>query len=245
MPVDSGDLISRDQSRGLAQSQPLVKFLKWDESVREIRKILGKLDDYWRPGGHEKMENKYLPLVALRIALFAQLRAIEHLNDQYFNCAVPWDSRIGLPSYPTLAADAKKFGDLSDLSKDDKLRVILDSFSSWAFLLRGSMKCSCGNWGLEAVDYEIWLNHVLGIEDNGLSIEQLVGVRSNNRRHLKHHYQIKRQSKQDPNLHIIWESKDWVKVSDEGIEVKTLKLGKDPAFDVDVFRNLILSIYKS
>lgn len=220
-------------------SQRFVKFLKWDEAVRKIEETIRRLDCRWLKG-YLKIDALYLPLLGLRRALEGQLELIKELNDEYFSCDVPWDIKTGLPSHPTLAADVKKYAELIKGQEKANLKAILNSFSAWALLLKSTVECSCGReWKLEKANDEIWLNHILAVQEEGLSIKQLIGVKSDNRRHLKHHFEDQEPSKADGDRIIIWKCENLVNFKEKELVKKSSILLCDKTFDSLLFRKVL------
>ncbi len=190
------------------QSAPL--FLNPAESIIRSDNILFKL----RAKLESKKSPKLLASVVYCLALKAQKKILAYLNDDDFFCQVLWDSRIGLPSSPSLAADVAKCAEVFDLSPE--LKSLLNSLSGWVLFKKEQMPCCCG--GKERmVDIDIMMNTILKVENSSLTVKFLVGVKSDDQDHLEKHYKTKRQSKVDSGLIIIFTCENQITASSDGL----------------------------
>src|SRR3989344_3697608 len=170
-----------------------IEFLGYEDIITKLKDILGVVGS----------DNNIIILL-----LKAQMKVLEYLNDQHLNCLVPWDKRTGLPSHPSMVADAQKYAKFFQCS--DGLKSVLNSFFGWSLFAEEKLICCCGGSLLKPrdVSFSIMLNHSLKVDKIGadyfLVVKQLVGVRCNNKGHLKNHYNFGKMSQVLDDLSIIF-----------------------------------------
>ncbi len=176
------------------------KFIDWRRSIRMLTRRIDIL-------GRELVKQegvRFLPAQALCLALVAERETIKRVNDQYLNCAVPWDPTTRFPLVSAIAADtsshAKTFS-----SNEQELKAVLESFGGWAVFSHEEIQCACGRGSPtpRSVEYRVMLNHGLRVK-GGLLVKQMVGIESSDRGHLMHHYGFRKSSRRVDDLEIIW-----------------------------------------
>lgn len=170
-----------------------IEFFGYDDSISKLKNIL-EVGSY---------DNNIITLL-----LKAQMKVLGYLNDQHVNCPVPWDKRTGLPSHPSMIADAQKYVKFFQCSAGFK--SVLDSFLGWSLFAEEKLLCCCGGSLLKPrnVSFDVMLNHALRADRIGydyfLVVKQLVGVRCNNKGHLKNHYNFGKMSQVMDDLSMIF-----------------------------------------
>jgi len=162
-----------------------ARFIDYREAIGKIRKTATKL----KKELSKQEASKVLPSFAFYILLRAEMEVLLYLNDENLNCQVPWndwDMKVGLPSIPSMIADARKHR----TAEESFLYALLHSFFSWTVFARETLDCSHGSGPKREVKDDIMMNYVLSSEDNALVIKQLVGVKSDDLSHLEHHYDL-------------------------------------------------------
>lgn len=200
--------------------------IHYKEAVERLKSVFEQL----KQGLARHSLHDVLASLAFSIFIESEIKALEYLNDENLNCFVPWDENIGLPSLPTMVADVKKYAEdklsirpqryFSDSPFIPGVNVVvepsgvtgyfllplLNSFYGWTRLSEEafpSCVCSTNNLNGKKVELEIMINHVMGVEDNALLIEELVGVRTDDE-HFEKHFKMQKQSARDPNLYIVY-----------------------------------------
>ncbi len=211
-------------------------FVPYHDSIQKIKQIIyGCWLEYHsdRPG--------LLPSFVFGLALKAQIKVLQSLNSQYLYCDVLWDQDTGLPSHPSLVADVQKFPEI--LEHPELLETVLKSFASWTLLQRQEIDCCCGgDFKLRKVLFEIMLNHILRVEGNSLIITQLVGVRSDDQKHLKKHYSFSKQSKRADDMHIVWSCANKLTPNDGSYSLSSLESQCAKEFKVEEFAKMIYQL---
>ncbi len=215
-------------SLGMLQNdiQP-TEFLSYQESIEKIKDILAANKD---------------PNI-ITFLLRAQLKVLKYLNDENFNCLVPWDKRTGLPSHPSMAADAQKYMNFYQCSDD--LKSVLNSFLCWSLFAREELICCCGGSLLKPrkVSLDIMLNHVLRVEvidgDYCLVVKQLVGAGCSNKGHLKNHYNFGKMSQLIDNLSIIFIAEICLNLKSSKIDSRLPASQKADQFNLEEFERRI------
>lgn len=186
-----------------------ASFLDPPEAISRINNLADQISSALE---RRVIKNSFVALSIYYLALKAQQRVVEYLNNDTFYCQVLWDSRTNLPSHPSLAADIAKYRDVFTVSPH--LRALLESFSSWATLQKEEMECCCGgSVKPRLVSLEIMINTILKVEEDRLIIKFLLGVKSNDSNHLVNHYSFSKQSEVMDGLHIIL-------ICEEALEIK-------------------------
>ncbi|OGM99539.1 MAG: hypothetical protein A3B91_01985 [Candidatus Yanofskybacteria bacterium RIFCSPHIGHO2_02_FULL_41_29] len=217
--IPNSDLnISRD-------TEPL--FLNPKESIDRIDSITLKLGEITK----KQRSSKFLASVVYCLALRAQSKILNYLNDENFFCRVLWDQRTNLPSHPSLAADVGKYGETFDPSPE--LKSVLSSLSGWALFRQEKLLCCCGRKEkIRTVDLDLLLNTVIKVEERGLSVKLLVGVKANDVDHLEVHYNIKRQSQVDSGLQIIFTCENLIRLDGEEVTAEPVSFSHAEQFNV-------------
>ena len=83
--------------------EPAKAVIRIDGFVTRLGNKLRIIDQYpyYVPG-------IYTPAQSFLLAIMAQGRVINYLNDDLLNCPVPWESELDLPSLPSLALFAAR-----------------------------------------------------------------------------------------------------------------------------------------
>ena len=206
-----------------------IEFLGYQESIVKLRDILEVVPTNFSNAGV--------------LALKAQIKVLEYLNDQYFNCLVPWDKRIGLPSHPSMVADAQKYVEFFPCSEG--LKSVLNSFLGWSLFAKEELLCCCGGSLLKPykVSLEIMLNHVLRVEkidgDYFLVIKQLVGIKCSDKGHLKNHYNFGKMSRVIDNLSMIFIAETGISLKSDKIDYRFISSQKAEQFNLEEFARRI------
>lgn len=210
-----------------------IEFLDYQESIARIKNILGV----------DMSGSNTVTLI-----LKAQMKVLEYLNDNHLNCPVPWDKRTGLPSHPSMVADAGKYTKLFQCS--DGLKSVLDSFLGWSLFAREELLCCCGGSLLKPrnVSFDIMLNHALRVDQIGddyfLVVKQLVGVRCSNKWHLKNHYNFGQMSQVLDDLSMIFVGEIGFCLKPYGIDHRFISSQKADQFNLEEFSRRINNVIK-
>lgn len=206
-----------------------VEFVDYRESIKKIEGILAA------------SENSSIIVLLLR----AQLEVLHYLNDNHFNCPVPWDKRTGLPSHPSMIADAQKYPKIFQCS--EVLKSILDSFLDWSLFAKEELLCCCGGSLLKPrqVSFDVMLNHALRVDkidgDHCLIMKQLVGVRCSNRGHLKNHYNFGQMSQVLDDLLMIFVAESGFNLKSDQIDYRFISSQKADQFNLEEFSRRIIA----
>jgi len=221
-----------------------IEFLGHRESLIKLRVILGDtviaLNKLIRPDSGCLINNVFI------VALKAQFKVLEYLNDQHLNCSIPWDKRTGLPSHPSMIADAQKYTKFFQCSEG--LKSVLDSLLGWSFFAKEELLCCCGGSLLKPrnVSFDVMLNHSFRIDytdDNFyLVVKQLVGIRCSNKGHLKNHYNFGKMSRVTDDLSMILISEGGLRKYHEEIFSRFYLTQKADQFNLEEFSRRIASI---
>ncbi len=188
-----------------------VSFLDYKEALEKLSKIENSLKEITEI---HSQEYDFMPLLAFLRVITAQIEVLKKINKEYLNTPVAWDDRLNLPALPALVADSAKFCDFLETT-NDPLRIILNSFKGWTVFAKEEIQCCCGErkFKTRKVEYEVLLNHTLSSEENFIQIKQFVGIRTNDKKHLKGHYskeenkkfvKFYKESRVLPNINLVW-----------------------------------------
>lgn len=203
------------------------EFRDWRESIKRMTEIRAGLLSALRDKAEQKYE--FLPSWALWLAFGAAVKTIETINSDHLNCAVPWDTKTGFPSLPSMTADARKYGE--NLKNGHKpIALILDSFCAWTRISRGRSECCCAqpDFKFETVEYDVVINHGLSAKDGEVIVAQLVGIQTDDVDHLKTHFSssasetcsnFQKFSRVLQNTNILWTAKNTLKLSGDTITI--------------------------
>lgn len=179
-------------------------FLGYKESLEKLHTIITVLFNEIENPPPMSRPTEQNALLILLSAFIAQYYTIKKLNDEVINCCVPWDQRTGLPTHSTIIADAQKFCEL--FRPPPFLELILCSLFQWTLFTRQEFKCCCGRgWKMRTITIEIMINFFIGVTEKDLVIKQIVGIKSDDRKHLQEHYDRKRGSRTFNDLVIVGE----------------------------------------
>lgn len=248
------NIICREPSPALAQSENEAKllekikkaieppvFLTYKESLTKLEEIITLLHNaitHPPPMRRPTAENA---LIILCAACIAQFHTIKKLNNETINCDVPWDQRTGFPVHSTIIADAQKFCEL--FHPPPCLETLLRSLSRWTTFSHEEFKCCCGRgWKLRILFLEIMVNTFLDVTEKGLMIKQIVGIKSDDRKHLQEHYNQKRGSHIFHDLVIVGEEASVVCVMDNKLSSHFLISWYSDQFDHEEFRKKVRSL---
>jgi len=213
-----------------------VEFFDYNESINRLKSIL----ESGLPANCSTIGN------AISAILKAQVKVLEYLNDRHLNCPVPWDKRTGLPSHPSMVADAQKYVKFFQCSED--LKSVLNSFFGWSLFAEEKLICCCGGSLLKPrnVSFDVMLNHALRVEqidgDYFLVVKQLVGVRCSNRGHLKNHYNFGKMSHVMDDLSMIFIDEAGFSLKSNRIDYRFISSQKADQFNFEEFSRRIASL---
>lgn len=249
-----------------------TKWLKPDESIARLEPIIAKIkkartDTSVRILGvanpitgvsvsaDTAKQTGLMFLDILLLLLASHLLAVKHLNSiqsprimqkligkENITCDIPWDETLGLPSHPTLAADAKSFPKIFR-PEDQRLTALCESFSGWSLYATQKELCACNSrLKVNELTIEILVNHILKTEGDKLLIKQLIGLRSKDLSRLeKHYYEDKVPSRFVDSLLIISDVSADIFLPDAN--VRTNRTTSSPEqFKIDKFQAQIASI---
>lgn len=205
-----------------------IKFLDYQESIARIKDIL---------------EIDMSGSSTVTLVLKAQMKVLEYLNDRHLNCPIPWDKRTGLPSHPSMVADAQKYTKFFQCSEG--LKSLLDSFLGWSLFAKEELSCCCGGSLLKPrnVSFDVMLNHALRVDQIGgdyfLVVKQLVGVRCSNRGHLKNHYNFGQMSQVLDDLSMIFIAETGFGLKSGRIDYRFISSQKADQFNLEEFSRRI------
>lgn len=170
----------------------------------------------------------------LTLLIFSHIAVIRHLNDGFLECDVPWDEEVGLPSHPTLAADAESYVKIFK-PEDERLKSTLRSFSGWSCFASQKIPCACGNWRmkLREISVDVMVNHIFEKKDGKLLIKELIGVRSPDTEHLQNHYDVKVPSEVEDGLIIPSRSQAILEVKENKIFLSSVET-KESAKQINI-----------
>ena len=201
--------------------------LDWKASIEKLKSLLSQLENFAVPD-----EDK-LSLMVRKIfwlLLNAQLQALQSLNDRYISCAVSWDDKTGLPSHPSMIADARYS---AERIPDSFIRNLIDSFVGWTSFAEQEMNCWCGSWNKpRVVKIEVFLNHILSVEGECLRLKQFVGLKYADQKHLKHHYDLQMPSVALNGLVLVSCFEASLKMIN-GVEIKCLSVKKAKTLNLE------------
>lgn len=139
---------------------------------------------------------------ALLILLIAHYKVVEELNNDVFRCRVPWNKETGLPSCPTLIADAESFIKL--FNANEEVTKIIHSFLGWSLFAKEQKECvNFKNLNLHSVNLSIMTHYTMEEKSDKIFFEQLVGIKTNNTSHLHYYYDSASPSKAIKKLIIV------------------------------------------
>lgn len=213
----NNDIIIKDEMPALAHAdndtaflekikkdiEPPV-FLTYKESLIKLREILTLFRDVITHPPPMRRPTAENALIILWAACIAQFHTIKKLNNETINCDVPWDQRTGLPTNSTIIADSQKFCEL--FHPPPLLETLLRSLSQWTIFSREEFGCCCGRgWKLRILSLDVMVNVFLDVTEKGMAVKQIVGIKSDDRKHLQEHYNQKRGSRVFHDLVIVGE----------------------------------------
>lgn len=215
-----------------------VRILGYAESLERLRGIIPKFETQIKTA---KDSSFLLPFISFYLALLAHKKALEYLNDKYLNYGLAWDEDIGLPSLPSLVADVGSY--IRYLNPQGGLRMILESFCGWTLFAKEEIMCACGKRSLKLrkVSLEIMLAHILEIKNSSVVVKQLLGVRTDDMKHLVRHYNFKKPSQRIDNLFMIWLCQNRIK-NNGNLEGEYLGSEQAEQFNLLGFQNRVLEL---
>lgn len=213
-----------------------VEFIEDPETtIARLQKIKSGLSD---------LAEKQMPLMAYTVLLGAAINHLTHSQSKMFYFPIPWEVDTGLPSHPSLIADARHYCRSNNLS--DTTGIIVDSFAEWRLFKGQKIFCCCGKGSVisreRIVPIEIVIHHPISIDrkSNTLEIKQLVGVRSTDRDHTENHYNLRRDSRVDDNISIIRAA--FTRIGIENLELRTDGEECAKQFDINFFRKIFTEL---
>lgn len=213
-----------------------IEFIQDPETtISRLRKIKSGLSD---------LAEKHLPIMAYTVLLNAGINHLVHGQNKMFYFPIPWEVDTGLPSHPSLIADARHYCRSNNLS--DTTGIIIDSFAEWRLFQQQKIFCCCGNGSVisreRVVPIEIVIHHPINVdrEANVLEIKQLVGIRSTDRDHIENHYDLRRDSRVNSDISII--KTGFVKIDLANFQLVAQEENSAKQFDLNLFRKMFSDI---
>lgn len=213
-----------------------IEFVENPETtITRLQKIKSGLSD---------LAEKHLPLRAYTVLLSAGINHIAHGQNKMFYFPIPWEVDTGLPSLPSLIADARHYCRSNNFS--DTTGIVVDSFAEWRVLQQQRIFCCCGKGSIisreRIVPVEIVINHPISIdrESNTLEIKQLIGIRSTDRDHIENHYNLRRDSRADSSISIIGTA--FTRIGIQNLELQACGEEYAEQFDVNFFRKIFTEL---
>lgn len=200
-------------------------------ALARLQKIKSALSD---------LAKEHMPIMAYAILLDAAINHLKHGQNKMFYFPIPWEKDAGLPSRPSLVADARHYCQTDNLSEITKL--IVGSFAEWRLFQREKIFCCCGKDSTVSreriVPIEIVIHHPINIyrELNILEIKQLVGIRSADRDHIENHYDLRRDSRVNSDISII--KTGFVRIDLANFELMEQTENSAKQFDLGSFRKM-------
>lgn len=155
----------------------------------------------------DRSKSNWFWLAIYILALCAQEKMIDSMNDELIASDIPWDIKPDLPLISSTIGDAISYAERLKDPKDYFLKALLLSFSGWTLLSTEKKECACGNGKLREIPVDVLVNTNIQVNPpNGLNMEFFVGVQSDDQEHLERHYSFKKQSVRQDNLIIIFSS---------------------------------------
>src|SRR3989344_4531723 len=190
------------------------------------------------------LAKKHLPLLAYTVLLEAAINNILRRNNKMFYFPIPWETDMGLPSQPSLIADARHYCRVNNLSETSG--IIVDSFAEWRLFKEQKIFCCCGKGSVisreRIVPIEIVLHHPISIDREAYTIEikQLVGIRSTDRDHIENHYDLRRDSRVNSDISII--KTGFVKIDLTNFQLVAQEENSAKQFDLSSFRKMFINM---
>ena len=190
------------------------------------------------------LAEKHLPLMAYTVLLDAAINNIRHGKNKMFYFPIPWEIDIGLPSQPSLIADARHYCRVNNLS--ETTGIIVDSFAEWRLFKEQKIFCCCGKGSVisreRIVPIEIVLHHPISIDREAYTIEikQLVGIRSTDRDHIENHYDLRRDSRVNSDISII--KTGFVKIDLVNSQLIAQEENSEKKFDLSSLRKMFINM---
>ncbi|MDP3792275.1 MAG: hypothetical protein Q8Q89_00955 [bacterium] len=191
------------------------------------------------------LAEEHMPFMAYLVLLDAVINHLRNSLNKMFYFPIPWETDTGLPSQPSLIADARHYCRVANLS--ETTGVIVDSFAEWRLFKEQKVFCCCGKGSVisreRIVPIEIVIHHPVSIdrEAHTLEIKQLVGIRSTDRDHIENHYDLRLDSRVNSDISII--KTGFVKIDLANFKLIAQEENSAKQFDLSSFRNIFTSMY--
>ena len=215
-----------------------VEFIEDPEiSINRLRKIKSGLFD---------LAERHMPIMAYVVLLDAAINHLTHSQNKMFYFPIPWETDTGLPSQPSLIADAKHYCRTNNLA--GTAGIIVDSFAEWKLFKKQKIFCCCGKGSAisreRIVPIEIVIHHPINIDrdSHALEIKQLVGIRSADRDHIENHYDLRRASRVNSDISII--KTGFVKIDLANFQLIAQEKSSSEQFDLNSFKKMFTEIYR-
>lgn len=209
-----------------------VKFVENPEIVRaRLQKVRLTLAE---------LAKEHLSVMAYGVLLDTAIKHLEQDQNKMFYFPIPWEKDTGLPSHPSLIADARHYCQNNNLS--DTAGVIVDSFAEWRLFKEQKILCCCGKGSVVSqeriVPIEIVIHHPIHAdgEANILEIKQLVGIKSADRNHIENHYDLRQDSRVNSNISIVSTSSVKINLTDFQLMARSENNAKQ--FNFNCFRKI-------
>lgn len=213
-----------------------VEFIENPEIVRaRLQKIQSALAE---------LAKEHLPIMAYGILIDAAINHLEQGQNKMFYFPIPWEKDTGLPSHPSLIADARHYCRNNNTTETKGL--IVDSFAEWRLFQKTSIFCCCGKGSVcsreRIVPIEIVIHHPIHADGkaNILEIKQLVGIKTADRDHTENHYDLRQDSRVNSNISIVSTSSAKISLTDFQLMEQTKNHAKQ--FDFNCFRKIFTEI---
>ena len=186
------------------------------------------------------LAKKHLPLLAYTVLLEAAINNILRRNNKMFYFPIPWETDTGLPSQPSLIADARHYCRVNNLS--ETTGIIVDSFAEWRLFKEEKIFCCCGKGSAisreRIVSFEIVIHHPINIDREAqiLEIKQLIGIKSTDRDHIENHYNLRRDSRVNGDISII--KTGFVKIDLMNFQLVAQEENSAEQFDLNSFKKI-------
>ena len=118
-----------------------VKAIGYKEFLIKINSLRDALDE--QLNNIDRSTGQYLWLSLYILALSAQERMVDSINDDLIASDIPWDSVADMPSISSTIGDAVSYAERLKDPKDHFLKSLLLSFSGWTLFSIEKKECAC------------------------------------------------------------------------------------------------------
>lgn len=208
---------------------PVKRFIQPQEAISKLTETVELL----RIEKHPRL----LSAATYYLALRAHIDFLSTFNDDLISTSVAWDTRIDLPSCPSMAADVAKY---AEKINNPVLRGILRSFTEWTPIFRENFDCACGSGNkFENARWDIMLNHTMHESDGELVVKQFLAGTSVKAEYMKKflaHHRPNKISQADESIVIILSCEN--AITSKG-DIRAIDFWSSKHVDVNNFVKLI------